>query len=99
MPATRPEHFDRALADRKVSLTFMSSKAVKLSISRPAGIITRQKTGSLAMIHFGPDIEAILRQMPATGPLFLCLQSVRCGDRATEFKQRGTSGNYFSEPG
>jgi len=48
----------------------------------------RQKTGSLAMIHFGPDIEALLRQMPATGPLFPYLQSVRCGDRATEFKQR-----------
>jgi integrase len=48
----------------------------------------RQKTGSLAMIHFGPEIEAILRQMPATGPLFPYLQSVRCGDRATEFKQR-----------
>ena len=30
----------------------------------------RQKTGSLAMIHFGPDIEAILRRLPATGPLF-----------------------------
>ena len=40
------------------------------------------------MIHFGPDIEAALRQMPATGPLFPYLQSVRCGDRATEFKQR-----------
>ena len=40
------------------------------------------------MIHFGPDIEALLRQMPATGPLFPHLQSVRSGDRATEFKQR-----------
>ena len=48
----------------------------------------RQKTGSLAMIHFGPDIEALLRQMPVSGPLFPYLQSVRCGDRATEFKQR-----------
>jgi len=49
---------------------------------------TRQKTGSLAMIHFGPDIEAILRRLPVTGPLFPYLQTVRCGDRATEFKQR-----------
>ena len=49
---------------------------------------TRQKTGSLAMIHFGPEIEAILRRLPVTGPLFPYLQSVRCGDRATEFKQR-----------
>lgn len=48
----------------------------------------QQKTGSLAMIHFGPDIEATLRQMPAAGPLFPYPESVRCGDRATEFKQR-----------
>ena len=49
---------------------------------------TRQKTGSLAMIHFGEAIEAVLRRLPDTGPLFPYLQSVRCGDRATEFKQR-----------
>lgn len=49
---------------------------------------SRRKTGSLAMIHFGPDIEAVLRQLPATGFLFPYLQSVRAGDRATEFKQR-----------
>ena len=49
---------------------------------------TRQKTGSLAMIHFGEEIEAVLRRLPDTGPLFPYLQSVRCGDRATEFKQR-----------
>jgi integrase len=49
---------------------------------------TRLKTGSLAMIHFGPDIEAALRRLPAEGPLFPHLQTVRCGDRATEFKQR-----------
>ncbi len=48
----------------------------------------RQKTGSLAMIHFGEDIEVILRRLPAAGPLFPYLQSVRAGDRATEFKQR-----------
>src|SRR5271163_442720 len=40
------------------------------------------------MIHFGPDIEAILRRLPMTGPLFPYLQIVRCGDRATEFKPR-----------
>ena len=49
---------------------------------------TRQKTGSLAMIHFGEEIEAILRRLPVAGPLFPSLQSVRAGDRATEFKQR-----------
>lgn len=48
----------------------------------------RQKTGSLAMIHFGPDIEAILRRLPTSGALFPYLRSVRSGDRATEFKQR-----------
>ena len=48
----------------------------------------RQKTGSLAMIHFGPDIEAVLRRLPNTGGLFPYLRSVRSGDRATEFKQR-----------
>jgi hypothetical protein len=40
------------------------------------------------MIHFGEDIETILRGLPETGPLFPYLQSVRSGDRATEFKQR-----------
>jgi integrase len=49
---------------------------------------TRQKTGSLAMIHFGDDIEAVLRRLSIVGPLFPYLQTVRCGDRATEFKQR-----------
>src|SRR6266478_4011745 len=44
----------------------------------------RQKTGSLAMIHFGEDIEAILRRLPVVGPLFPYLRSVRSGDRATE---------------
>jgi integrase len=48
----------------------------------------RQKTGSLAMIHFGPEIEAVLRRLPAAGLLFPYLQTVRSGDRATEFKQR-----------
>jgi integrase len=48
----------------------------------------RQKTGSLAMIHFGPEIEAVLRRLPVSEFLFPYLQSVRCGDRATEFKQR-----------
>jgi integrase len=49
---------------------------------------TRQKTGSLAMIHFGDDIEAVLRRLSVVGPLFPYLQTVRCGYRATEFKQR-----------
>ena len=48
----------------------------------------RQKTGSLAMIHFGDEIEAVMRRLPVAGPLFPYLCTVRCGDRATEFKQR-----------
>ncbi|PYJ96617.1 MAG: hypothetical protein DME23_19810, partial [Verrucomicrobia bacterium] len=48
----------------------------------------RRKTGSLAMIHFGEAIEAVLRRLPVAGPLFPYLQSVRAGDRSTEFKQR-----------
>jgi integrase len=48
----------------------------------------RQKTGSLAMIHFGEEIETVLRHLPVVGALFPYLQSVRAGDRATEFKQR-----------
>jgi len=49
---------------------------------------TRMKTGSIAMIHFGTDIEDVLRRLPLIGALFPHLQSVRSGDRATEFKQR-----------
>ena len=49
---------------------------------------TRRKNGSVAMIHFGPAIEGVLRRLPLAGPLFPSLQTVRSGDRATEFKQR-----------
>jgi integrase len=48
----------------------------------------RQKTGSLAMVHFGDEIAEVLRRLPAEGSLFPYMQSVRCGDRATEFHQR-----------
>jgi len=48
----------------------------------------RQKTGSLAIIHFGNDITEILQRLPGSGPLFSYLRRVRSGDRATEFKQR-----------
>ena len=41
-----------------------------------------------AMIKFGPEIEAIFKRRPATGPLFPYLSTVRASDRATEFKQR-----------
>ena len=48
----------------------------------------RKKTGSLAFIRFGGEIENALRRRPAKGFLFPYLQGVRAGDRATEFKQR-----------
>lgn len=48
----------------------------------------RKKTGELAFIRFGTEVERILSDLPSTGPLFPYLRSVRAGDRATEFKQR-----------
>jgi integrase len=48
----------------------------------------RQKTGSLAIIHFGDEIAEWLLGLPEIGPLFPHLRRVRSGDRATEFKQR-----------
>lgn len=48
----------------------------------------RKKTWEYALIRFGDDVEAILRRLPAEGPLFPYLRTVRPGDRATEFIQR-----------
>jgi integrase len=48
----------------------------------------RKKTGSIALLRFGDEVAAVLRGLPATGPLFRYLRRVRSGDRATEFKQR-----------
>jgi integrase len=48
----------------------------------------RKKTGQQSFIHFGAEVEAILRELPNTGPLFPYLRGVRPGDRATEFHQR-----------
>jgi integrase len=39
-------------------------------------------------IRFGKEVEAILSTLPKSGALFPYLQTVRAGDRATEFKQR-----------
>jgi hypothetical protein len=38
--------------------------------------------------RFGKEVEEILATLPKSGPLFPYLQTVRAGDRATEFKQR-----------
>lgn len=48
----------------------------------------RKKTGELAFIRFGKEVERILSDLPSSGSLFPYLKSVRAGDRATEFKQR-----------
>ena len=48
----------------------------------------RRKTGSVAMVRFGEEVAQILSDLPSKGPLFPYMQSVRSGDRSTEFKQR-----------
>lgn len=48
----------------------------------------RKKTGSVAIVRFDEDVAEVLRDLPAEGPLFPYLRTVRSGDRATEFKQR-----------
>jgi integrase len=48
----------------------------------------RKKTGELAFIRFGAEVETILRSRPEVGALFPYLRTVRAGDRATEFKHR-----------
>jgi integrase len=50
----------------------------------------RRKTGSVAMLHFGADVESVLRTLPSEGQLFPYLCQVRASDRATEFRQRCT---------
>jgi hypothetical protein len=40
------------------------------------------------LIHFGEEVSAILRTLPATGPLFPNLRTVQSKDRANEFRQR-----------
>jgi integrase len=50
----------------------------------------RKKTGSVAIVRFDEDVAEVLRDLPAEGPLFPYLRTVRSGDRATEFKQRCT---------
>ena len=49
---------------------------------------TRKKTKTIAILRFDDAIAEVLRSLPAEGPLFPYLRTVRAGDRATEFKQR-----------
>ena len=48
----------------------------------------RRKTQSVARLHFGAGVAAILQDLPGEGPLFPYLAAVRAGDRATEFRSR-----------
>ncbi len=41
-----------------------------------------------AKVRIGPRLEGIVRKLPAQGYFFPYLNSVRAGDRSTEFKQR-----------
>jgi integrase len=48
----------------------------------------RMKNGQISQVRIGDQFAAILRQLPAKGPLFPYLITVREADRATEFRQR-----------
>jgi len=48
----------------------------------------RKKSGAVAFVQFGKEVERILSDLPSAGPFFPYLRTVRAGDRATEFKQR-----------
>jgi integrase len=48
----------------------------------------RQKTDNVAMIHFGAEIETVLRCLPGKGPLFPKIASIHEKHRAAQFKRR-----------
>jgi integrase len=48
----------------------------------------RQKTRTMAQLHFGNLLAMVLRTLPTSGQIFPNLSGVRASDRATEFKQR-----------
>ena len=45
----------------------------------------RHKTGTVSIIRFGKELEAVLRTLPEVGPLFPKLKPMREAHRATEF--------------
>jgi integrase len=47
--------------------------------------IARKKTKTVSMIHFGDEVEAVLKTLPATGAFFPKLRKLNSGHRATEF--------------
>ena len=48
----------------------------------------RRKTGTVARLHFGPAVSAILQDLPGTGPLFPYIATMSAGDRSTQFRKR-----------
>jgi integrase len=65
-----------------------SLEASNIDWERRALSFTRRKTNTAAILRFDDAIAEVLRSLPAEGPLFPYLRTVRAGDRATEFKQR-----------
>ena len=47
----------------------------------------RKKTGTVSIIRFGAELEAVLRLLPQSGPLFPKLKPMREAHRATEFRR------------
>jgi len=48
----------------------------------------RKKTGVPVVVHLGPEVLNVFKDLPGEGVLFPNLSSVLAKDRATEFKSR-----------
>jgi integrase len=48
----------------------------------------RQKTGEWAYLKIGSRLEALLRQLPAKGPLFPRISTMKSSERSAEFARR-----------
>lgn len=57
------------------------------NVDWPARVISfaRKKTKTVSMIHFGDEVEAVLKTLPSTGPFFPKMWKLNSGHRATEF--------------
>ena len=49
---------------------------------------SRKKTQSTALLHFGAELEKVLRRLPSRGPLFPRLAEIKEKHRAKEFRRR-----------
>jgi integrase len=45
----------------------------------------RHKTGTVSIVHFGEELEEVLKNLPQTGPIFPKLRPMREAHRSTEF--------------